>query len=85
MQFATVVRCVTVVTGGRRAIIVGFLSQNLTTMAVAVAFSMAWLEAEADSGNETDHASTRSGSSSKPWAGPRRNSANRPRPTGGPG
>ena len=47
------------ITGGHRAIIVGFLSQNLTTMAVAVAFSMAWLEAEAGSGNETDHARER--------------------------
>jgi DDE superfamily endonuclease len=33
-----------VVADGHRAIIFGFLSQNLTTMAVAVAFSMAWLE-----------------------------------------
>ena len=47
------------ITGGHRAIIVGFLSQNLTTMAVAVAFSMAWLEAEAGSGNEPDHARER--------------------------
>jgi len=31
-----------VATGGHRAIIFGFLSQNLKTMAVAVAFSMAW-------------------------------------------
>ncbi|HYZ54246.1 MAG TPA: hypothetical protein VE733_12220, partial [Streptosporangiaceae bacterium] len=33
---------------GHRVIIFGFLPQNLKTMAVAVAFSMAWCEAEVE-------------------------------------
>jgi len=37
-------------------IIVGFLRQNLTKMAVAVAFSMAWVEAEDGSGTGADRA-----------------------------
>ena len=36
--------------GGHRGIIFGFLSQNLKTMAVAVAFSMAWAEGWAEGG-----------------------------------
>jgi hypothetical protein len=42
---AAVVRRVIVMAGGHRVIIFGFLPQNLKMMAVAVAFSMAWLEA----------------------------------------
>jgi hypothetical protein len=53
------VRCVTVITGGHPAIIVGFLSQNLTTMAVAVAFRIAWAEAEDGSRTGADHADER--------------------------
>jgi hypothetical protein len=45
-----------VIRGGHRVIIVGFLSQNLTmTMAVAVAFSMAWVE-DGDAGDGADQA-----------------------------
>jgi DDE superfamily endonuclease len=40
-------------------IIVGFLRQNLTKMAVAVAFSIAWLKAEDGSGSGVDHARER--------------------------
>jgi hypothetical protein len=44
------VRRVAGVAGGHRGIIFGFLSQNLKTMAVAVAFSMAWAEGGAGGG-----------------------------------
>jgi len=43
-------------TGGHRAIIFGFLPQNLKTMAVAVAFIMAWREARDQAGTEEDQA-----------------------------
>jgi hypothetical protein len=54
MCSAAVVRRVAVVAGGHRAIIFGFLPQNLKTMAVAVAFSMAWLEDAVDDGPGED-------------------------------
>jgi hypothetical protein len=43
-------------TGGHRAIIFGFLPENLKTMAVAVAFIMAWHEARDQAGPEEDRA-----------------------------
>jgi hypothetical protein len=45
-----------VITGGHRAIIFGFLAKNLTMMAVAVAFSMAWLAAQVEDGTGDDRA-----------------------------
>src|SRR5690242_8687369 len=47
---AILVRRVAGIAGGHRRIIFGFLSQNLKTMAVAVAFSMAWAEGGAEGG-----------------------------------
>jgi DDE superfamily endonuclease len=47
---AAVVRRVTVMPGGHRVIIFGFLPQNLKMMAVAVAFSMAWLADSVEDG-----------------------------------
>ena len=41
---------------GHRVIIFGFLPQNLTTMAVAVAFSMAWREHAVEDGGAQDQA-----------------------------
>ena len=43
------------VIGGHRVIIFGFLPQNLKTVAVAVAFSIAWREPEVEGGVQ-DHA-----------------------------
>jgi DDE superfamily endonuclease len=45
-----------VVAGGHRAIIFGFLPQNLKMMAVAVAFSMAWLAGAVEDGRAPDRA-----------------------------
>jgi hypothetical protein len=43
-------RRVAVMPGGHRVIIFGFLPQNLKTVAVAVAFSIAWREPEVEGG-----------------------------------
>src|SRR6266576_1942145 len=48
-------RRVAVMPGGHRVIIFGFLPQNLKTVAVAVAFSIAWREPEVEGGVQ-DHA-----------------------------
>lgn len=43
-------------TGGHRAIIFGFLPENLKTRTVAVAFIMAWREPEIEDGGAGDQA-----------------------------
>jgi hypothetical protein len=53
---AAVAQRVTVTSDGHRFIIFRSLPQDLETKAVAVAFSMAWLEAEVDSGGGADRA-----------------------------
>ena len=49
-RFAAFVRRAVVITGGHRAIIFGFLPQNLKTMAVTVPFSMSWLSGAVEDG-----------------------------------
>ena len=44
------------IAGGHRVIIFGFLSQNVKTKAVAVAFSMAWTGTRAGAGDDRDQA-----------------------------
>lgn len=44
------------IAGGHRAIIFGFLPENLKTMAVAVAFSIAWLRDAVQGGPDAERA-----------------------------
>jgi hypothetical protein len=56
LRIAAVVRRVAVMTGGHRVIIFGFLPQFLKREAVAVAFSVSWLEGAVQRGPGGDQA-----------------------------